>query len=114
MFTAASSRLACFGQEKDRSMTMSTIWPWQAPALLAKVLDEPEIAASRTARRGTGADHRHDVLAADGARQSAQARRDPALQAPCRTILGGIRPGGLAWPEAAHERHPSGGGRRHG
>ena len=40
-------------------MTMSTIWAWQRRALLAKVLDEPEIATSRTAWRAnqlTGAE----------------------------------------------------------
>src|SRR4051794_27494625 len=105
-------------------MTMSTICPWQPRALLAEVLDGPEIEASRAAgsgdradrvkRPGTRADHGDDVLAADGARQSAEAGRRPALQAACGSVLGGIRPGSLAGPAASDERHSSGGSCRHG
>src|SRR5215469_1833480 len=104
-------------------MTMSTIWSWQARALLAEVWDEPETEASRTdfhrdcsdrGGRAAGADHRDDVVAADGAGQSAQAGRDPALQAARRTILGGTRPGCLARPAAADERRSPGGSGRAG
>src|SRR4030088_769908 len=75
---------------------------WHRPTLLAEVSHEPEtgkagrVAARASERCGAGADHRDDVVAADRAGQSAQARRDPALQAAGRAVLGGVRPGGLA------------------
>ncbi len=68
----------------------------------------------RRHRTGAGADHRHDVLAADRAGQPAQARRAAALQAPGRAVVGRVRPGGLAGPPAADERGAARGGRRHG
>src|SRR3954471_5260554 len=120
---------------KCKSMTMSTIdisyrlivlfdrhrrRAWHRPTLLAEVSYEPETGkAARAAARGgercgAGADHRDDVVAADGAGQSAQARRDPALQAAGGAVLGGVRPGGLAGAAAADERGPAGGSGRHG
>src|SRR5215468_9584423 len=45
------------------------------------------------AGRGTRADHRDDVVAVDGARQSAQTGGDAALQAHAWAFLGRIWPG---------------------
>src|SRR3954465_5210859 len=93
---------------------------WHRPTLLAEVFYEPETGkAGRAAARGgercgIGADHRDDVVAADGAGQSAQARRGPALQAAGRAVLGGVRPGGLAGAASADERGSAGGDCRHG
>jgi DNA-binding MarR family transcriptional regulator len=82
---------------------MSTICSFQPRALLAKVLDGPDTETRRfiadghrAGRRHAGADHRDDVIAPDGARQFAEARRHPAIQAARRAVLGGIWPGGLA------------------
>src|SRR3954463_12795032 len=93
---------------------------WHRPTLLAEVFYEPETgkagrAAARGGKRcGAGADHRDDVIATDGAGQSPQARRDPALQAAGGAVLGGVRPGRLAGAAAADERHSAGGSGRHG
>src|SRR5690349_14639515 len=57
--------------------------------------------------RGAGADYRHDVVAADGAGERAEARRNPALQAADGAVLGGVRPRGLARAAAADERDPA-------
>src|SRR6185295_3778725 len=124
-----------FRQVKCKSMTMSTITisyrsialldcrgrrSWHQAALLAEVWDEPEApkADRAFARCGegwrVGSNHRDDVVAVDGAGQSAQTRCDPALQAAGRAVLGGIRPGGLAGAAAADERDPAGGSGRHG
>src|SRR3954453_20774813 len=116
-------------------MTMSTIYisyrlivlfdrhrrrAWHRPTLLAEVFYEPETGkAGRAAtgggeRCGAGADHRDDVVAADGAGQPAQARRDPALQAAGRSVLGRVWPGGVAGAAAADERGAAGGSGRRG
>src|SRR6476660_10498932 len=88
---------------------------WHRPTLLAEVSHEPETgkagraATSGGERCGAGANHRDDVVAADGAGQPAQARRDPALQAAGRAVFGRVWPCGFAGAAAADERGAAGG-----
>src|SRR5689334_692655 len=86
---------------------------WQRRALLAELLHGPKaetdgpFTGKAGAGCGTRADHRDDVVAPDGARQSAQARGDAALQAYRRAFLGGIWPRRQSGPAPADERGPS-------
>src|SRR4051794_6281266 len=116
MSTTSKCLLVAFGSGWGGRATKT----WHAAAFLAEVDHEPDIRQGRAhiVRCGrksvAGTDHRHAVVAADGAGQSAQARRHPALQAPRRIVIGRVRPGRLARPAAADERGAACGSRRPG
>src|SRR5690242_5966607 len=93
------------------SMTKSTISVDLAMAgFIGRAFRGPDAETDRSsagragAERGTRADHRDDVVAADGARQFASARGDAALQAHRRAFVGGIWPSRQSGPAPADGR----------